>query len=171
MLEGDKVFLRQVEPKDAVLLLAWENDEANWMVSGTEAPYSMHAIEMYIASANEIRANKQLRLMICNKSSQKPVGAIDLYDINFKYGRAGIGVLIAAEKNRRKGFAKESIELCINYGQQILAVTNFYCTIQSNNVKSVNLFKQIGFKNVGIKKNWFKIKEEWVDEYIFQFQL
>jgi diamine N-acetyltransferase len=43
-----------------------------------------------------------------------------------------------------------------------------YCNILSNNTESINLFKKIGFKEVGVKKEWIKTPEGYLDEYLFQ---
>ena len=106
-MENKTIYLRPVEPEDASLLVIWENNPENWRVSGTEAPFSYHAIREYINSIQSFRESKELRLMICMKDSNRPIGTLDLFDANFKHGRAHIGILIADESERGNGFAKD----------------------------------------------------------------
>ncbi|MEN9400629.1 MAG: hypothetical protein RL632_1732, partial [Bacteroidota bacterium] len=74
MLKGDKVFLRAVEPADATLLMLWENDTENWKVTDTEVPFSLHGIMQLIDQQQDLRATGQLRFVICELASEKPVG-------------------------------------------------------------------------------------------------
>jgi diamine N-acetyltransferase len=168
MLKGKKVLLRQLEEEDAIRLLNWENDPNNWRVSGTEAPYSLHEIQQYIATASNVRANGQLRFMIVDKNSFDPIGTVDLFDIDFKNRRTQIGVLIAALENRSKGYASEALDLIMYYAQIQLNLRNFSCAIHADNEESIRLFESKGFEQVGCRKDWYVSRNEWLDELLFQ---
>ena len=155
-LEGNLVFLRMVEPSDAFDLLKWENDPENWKVTDTEVPFSLHGIQQLIEQQQQIRSTGQLRMMICEQNSKNAVGAIDLYDADFKHGNASVGILVAANENRGKGYAKEALLLLIEYVKYSLDLFNLVASIQEGNVTSIELFKNAGFEMVGMKKNWFK---------------
>lgn len=90
-LNGEHVKLRAVEKEDATRLMLWENNPDHWKVSGTEVPFSMHAILEYIDQAQHLRTHGQLRLMICDVHTDEPVGALDLYNSDFKHLRAAVG--------------------------------------------------------------------------------
>lgn len=171
MLKGKKIYLRAVEPSDATKLLLWENNVSNWKVSDTEVPFSMHDIQNYIETAHNIRAIGQLRLMICKVENDEPVGAIDLYEANFKHGRAGVGILIAEENERTKGYASESLKLVEEYATVVLGLHNLYCSIHADNSASIALFEKNGFEKVGIRKEWYLNKGKRIDEIIYQLCL
>lgn len=66
-LEGRLTRLRAVEPADADLLYAWENDPAVWAVSGTTEPFSRAQIERFVErqlEGGDLLRTGQLRLMI-----------------------------------------------------------------------------------------------------------
>jgi diamine N-acetyltransferase len=168
MLKGNSVFLRVVEAEDAATLYLWENNPENWKVSNTDVPFSMHGIHQLIDSQKDFKECGQLRLMICEKESGFTVGTIDLYDVNFKHGYASIGILIAEDKNRRKGYAMESLELVIEYAREILELRNLQCSIHGDNGASVELFEKCGFKSIGVRKNWLRFKGVFYDEKLFQ---
>ena len=100
-----------------------------------------------------------------------PIGTIDLYDLNFKHGYATIGIMIAEESERRKGFAFESLSLISEYARDILDLTNLQCTIHGDNERSISLFEQVGFTRVGVRKNWLKYKGKRIDEISYQLCL
>ena len=168
MFKGELIFLRVVEPSDAALLLLWENDPKHWKVTDTEIPFSLHAILQLIDQQQQIRATGQLRMMICLNETNEAVGAVDLYDVDFKNKNAAIGILIGSELNRNSGFAFESIQLIKKYAHQQFEIYNLYCSIQADNLASIHLFEKAGFMQTGIRKEWFLIKGQRVDEIQFQ---
>jgi diamine N-acetyltransferase len=168
MLVGTKVFLRLVEPQDATRILLWENNPAHWKVSDTEVPFSMQDILYLIEQAHNIRSTGQIRFMISKINTQDTVGIVDLFDANFKHGRAGVGVLIGEVDDRAKGYASEAIDLLAEYASSILGFHNLHCSIHSDNEASVKLFKKGGFEQVGIRKEWYLDKGKRIDELIFQ---
>ena len=167
-LQGQHILLRAIEPADIDVLYQWENDEENWKVSSTQAPYSRFVLEQYIASAHQdIYSVKQLRLIICDPQN-KPVGCIDLFDFEPNHLRAGIGILIADKSDRRKGYASEALNLLESYCFSTLNLHQLYCNITTDNEASVLLFQKHGFQITGIKRQWVRDGDVFKDELLMQ---
>lgn len=167
-LKGEKIYLRALEPLDSKILYRWENDTQIWKLSNTIAPFSMQVMEEYIKNAQlDIYTTKQLRLMIC-LNNQTPIGCIDLFDFDPSNRRAGIGILIAEESNRQKGFASEALQLLIHYCFDVLHLHQLFCNILVDNTSSVRLFQKFKFCITGTKKDWLREKNTWKDEYLLQ---
>jgi diamine N-acetyltransferase len=171
MLRSKNIFLRSVEKSDATRLLLWENNPEHWKVTDTEVPFSMTGIIQLIEQQQQFRSSGQLRLIICLSKNEDSVGAIDLYDIDFKNGNAAVGVLIGEQSERGKGYARESLYLLIEYATDVLALHNLFCSIQADNSESVRLFETVGFRRIGIRKEWFLFKGKRIDEISYQLCL
>lgn len=171
ILQGTSVTLRAVEPNDASTLFIWENNPSNWRVSHTEVPFSMHNIHQLIEQYSNLRNSGQLRFMIDSNEMKKSVGTLDLFDVNFKHGFATVGILIAEEADRGKGIATEALEVCIGYCKNVLELRNLQCFVQSSNHQSLNLFRKIGFREIGVRKDWYIYKGISIDEIAFQLCL
>lgn len=168
MLTGDRIKLRALEPSDTNLLYKWENDSSVWHVSNTLTPFSKDVISQYLLSAHlDIYTTKQLRLII-ETENNNPIGCIDLFEFNPLHLRAGIGILISAAENRRKGYASEALEILIRYAFSTLNLNQLYCHIGVENVSSVSLFKKFGFDIVGTKKKWVNAGKTWSDVHFLQ---
>lgn len=172
-LTGNQLSLRAIEPGDIDLLYTWENDTRFWKVSNTLVPYSRQVLTQYLETAHlDIYTTKQLRLLIDELPTAlkqaKPVGCIDLFDFDPLHLRAGIGILIAAEQDRRKGHASEALELLINYCFEHLHLHQLYCNIQVTNEASILLFKKHGFEITGVKKHWIREGNSYADELLLQ---
>jgi len=157
-----------LEPEDLSLLYKWENNTSIWQVSNTLAPFSRYILKQYIEESHrDIYETKQLRLIIQNEKLE-PVGAIDLFDFDPFHQRAGIGILIYANEDRKKGYATDTLHLMCNYAKETLGLYQVYANVAANNPVSVGLFEKCGFHLSGIKQGWLKIKSERIDEFLYQ---
>lgn len=169
LFEGKNIRLRAVEPEDAKLIHAWENNTENWVLSNTLIPYSLYTMKKYAETASEdIYEVKQLRLIIEKTEENKPIGAIDLFDFDPYNLRAGIGILIHDKAERQNGYASEALQLIKTYAFDYMHMKQIYCTIPVNNNPSIKLFEKAGFEQCGVRKDWLRTAEGWIDEAIYQ---
>lgn len=161
MISGEKIFLRALEPDDVKKLYNWENDTNYWQISNTLIPYSKYLLYEFIAKvSNDIIIDKQLRLIICNKTNNEAIGTLDLFEFDPIHRRIGIGILID-QNFRRNGVAFEAINLAIDYAFNTLNLHQIYCNIFEDNLESLNLFDKCGFIESGLKKDWILNSGTW----------
>lgn len=167
-IKNDIVTLRIAEPHDADLIYRWENDMEVWRDSETRVPYSMHQIERFLLNNNDLVSEKQLRLMIEDTKNGTSVGCIDIYDYDEFNGRAGFGILID-EKDRGRDFAKNAISLLMKYCFNTLLLNQIYALVLATNANSIKLFESIGFVRCGLKKQWYRTADGFVDQIEYQY--
>lgn len=167
-LEGRLCRLRALEPTDIDLLYAWENDPSVWGVSGTLAPYSRHALEALIESQRyDVFQSRQLRLIV-ETTEGRPLGAVDLFEIDPMHRRAGVGILIHSPEDRNEGYAGDALQILIAYARTTLGLHQLWCGIETDNAPSLALFRRAGFEQTGLKRDWNRTPDGWKDEAIFQ---
>lgn len=163
------IRLRALEPEDLELLYDWENNEIYWTLSNTVVPFSRFTLKRYLENSHRnIYETGQLRLMIDYLPDKKTVGTIDIFDFDPFHKRAGVGILIAYEEYRRRGLASMSLKCLTDYCFGTLQLHQLFCNILANNCESMDLFKKQGFVQSGIKKDWIKTSDGYIDECIFQ---
>ena len=168
-LKGENIYLRALEPSDLDFLYHLENEESLWEVSNTIAPYSRFILNEYLENSHrDIYEVKQLRLVIGKNETTQPLGFIDLYDFNPKHLRVGVGIVIFSDKERRKGFASEALQLTCNYAFTHLDVHQVFAGITEGNNGSISLFESSGFVRNGFKKDWIRSEGNFKSEYIYQ---
>ena len=168
-LQGEHMFLRALEPSDLDFLYQLENDESIWEVSNTTTPYSKFILKQYLENAHrDIYEVKQLRLAICLKSTETVIGFIDLFDFEPKHKRVGLGIVIASDEERGKGYASEAVQLTCVYAFTHLNVHQLYANITSDNKKSIHLFEKLGFQKSGEKKDWIFSEGRFKNELLYQ---
>lgn len=249
-LEGRRIRLRAVEPQDAEVLYAWENDPAVWAVSGTTEPFSREQIERFIdrqLQGGDLFHTGQLRLMIetreaeeeaskgasegasegacgetdgeagkatrgeaCNGACRevdgeagreagreacngadgetgertceeadgvtckreaapcRTIGTVDLFEYDPLHGRAGLGILIYDPRDRRLGYARDAVETLCEYARNRLRMHQLWCCIGEGNTASRMLFRELGFREVGTKRDWLWSPEGYQNEILLQ---
>jgi len=168
-LTGNTVYLRALEPTDLDFLFQLENNEAVWEVSNTTSPFSRFVLKQYLENSHkDIYEAKQLRLVICISESNKAIGCIDLFNFEPKHKRVGVGILIASEENKQKGFSFEALQLLKNYVFSHLELHQIYAGIIEDNTASIKLFEKAGFIKTGTKKDWISSKGIFKNELQYQ---
>ncbi len=168
MLENETIRLRALEIKDLDVLYKWENNPDNWKVSHTVAPYSRQVLMQYIHEITDVYTDKQLRLIIERKDDRAVLGAVDLFDCDFKNKRAGIGILIAEPAHRGQGYASAVLHILLAYCFDTLTFHTVYCNILADNGVSLALFDKFGFERIGLKKEWTWHEGRFHDEWLLQ---
>ena len=164
-----EIKLRAVEPEDLELLYEWENNTDYWIVSNTVTPFSKYTLKRYIENSHKnIYETGQLRLMIEHISDKRTIGTIDIFDFDSYHKRAGLGILIANENYRKKGYATMALTVLIDYCFKTLLLHQLYCTMLETNCESIELFKKLGFKEIGKKKDWIRANDGYLSEIMFQ---
>ena len=167
-LKGKHIYLRALEPEDLDFVYQIENEMSFWTLSDTQAPYSRFLIKQYLENAKQdIFEAKQLRLAICTIDGNT-IGLIDVFDVNIKNKRAGIGIVIKDDANRNQGYGREALQLLIDYCFEVLHLHQVYANISEDNQASLSLFQTNGFEKVGLKKDWSYDGSTFSNEYILQ---
>ena len=168
-LKGDNIYIRALEPNDLEFVYAIENDLRIWEVSNTHTPYSRFLVKQYLENAHQdIYEAKQLRLAICQDQDFPALGLIDLFDFDPKNNRAGVGIVIKDNENRKQNIGSEALGLLIEYAFGNLNLHQLYANIGVENVASKALFTKFGFEIIGVKKEWTFVNGIYKDEAIFQ---
>jgi len=163
------IRLRALEPEDLELMYNWENNLSYWIISNTFSPFSKYTLKRYVENSHKsIYETGQLRLMIDHIIDKVSIGTIDIFDFDPFHKRAGLGILIANEDYRRKGYATMALTCLVDYCFRTLQLHQLYCNILTNNSESIDLFKKMGFVETGVKKEWIKTSDGYLDEHMFQ---
>jgi len=168
-LKGDNIYIRALEPNDLEFVYGLENDQSIWEVSNTHTPYSRFLVKQYLENAHQdIYEAKQLRLAICQDQDFPALGLIDLFDFDPKNNRAGVGIVIQDNENRKHNIGSEALGLLIEYAFYNLNLHQLYANIGAENDASKALFAKFGFEMIGVKKDWTFVNGIYKDEAVFQ---
>lgn len=163
---GSRLRLRALEPTDVDKLYLWENSPEMWQFGFFQAPYSRHQIWEYVSNYDSNPLNSgQLRLMI--DIDGETAGAVDLYNIDATNSRAMIGIMVS-EQYRRHGIGLAAVNLMGNYASEILSLRQLAALVAEDNIQSISLFKNAGYKHTATLPSWIKRTGSFVAAQLFQ---
>lgn len=146
LLHGEKCSLRSVGSKDIDTILLWENDSEVRRFGDSEKIFTREDIETFVRNQQyDIAATEQQRFMI-DAPDGRSVGAIDLFD--YDGSTAGIGILVYADEDRRKGYAADALQTLIRYARN-LRISVLHASVATDNTASLRLFCSCGFVRSG----------------------
>ncbi len=157
LLQDDRIRLRAMEPEDLEAMYRWENDTSLWHLGDTTRPFSHEALRAFIEGASlDLYAARQVRLMIALISSGETIGCADLFAFDPFNRRAGVGILIYAPSQRRRGYASAALRLMAEYAFGHLDMRQLWADVPVSNTASLRLFEGAGFSNTAVKKRWVR---------------
>lgn len=167
MVNND-IYLRALELEDIEFLLNLENNPDYWEVSTTVIPFSRFQMEQYLINTNnDLNEEKQLRLIIVEKESNKNVGCIDFYDLEPIARRAYIGVIVLSEF-QGKTYGQQALRMMIELAFKKFALHSLSVIVNTNNLPSIKLFEKLGFKKQGEKTDWVFKNGNFHNQYFYQ---
>ena len=164
----NNIKLRKPNQTDFNNLLNWENNIKNTIYTDQPIFYTKNQVRKFLNSNHDLFLNNQIKLIIQNEDLA--LGCIDLFDYDMINSRAGIGVFID-EKYRNQGVAFKAINLLKVMSSKQFLIAQLYANIVSTNQKSINIFEKSGFIRNGVKENWIRNENSFVDVFFYQLHL
>ena len=149
MLKSKRINLRPIENRDLKVLNKWKNDyEIFKYLGGGFQPQSINEQEKYISNLINNSVTSK-RFIIDNGEA---IGMVGLYDINFINRNCDLGIYIGEKSEQGKGYAKETMDLILDFAFNNLNLKKIKLNVVNANNKAINLYNSLGFKEVGILK-------------------
>ena len=144
MLSIDNLFFRRPIQQDAEVLLRLKNNrKASYLLGGSHGDYSPDEINEWIDFHNN--KPNELLLVIEDQHTGTIIGHIGLYDIDIVSKKTELGILIADDNYRGKGYGSKSTQLMVNYAFESLGMHKVTAEVLSENIASIAMFKKCGF--------------------------
>lgn len=146
---GESVVLRAIEEEDLPFLLELINDpQIEATTIGSSHPVSMTAQRDWYRNCD---FQKELRCIIENKASRRPIGYLSLTHIDWinRCGEVGCKMRSGAQ-DRFPGDLEQALRLAIHYCFQERNLRRLEALILKNNCFSLSIVKKMGFVQEGI---------------------
>jgi diamine N-acetyltransferase len=144
---GEKVALGPL-PRDLLpLYLKWFNDFEYLRTTGQVRPMSREALEAEFERA--IKAENQIEFVIYEASTLRPIGGVNLHNVNHFHHRAEFGIDIGEKDCWGKGYATEATRLMLDYGFTILGLETINLWVLPDNQRGIRTYRRAGFRESG----------------------
>lgn len=142
---GERIWLRAIEPRDALALAQSSADDRDPAVPGPKVPVSETAFRNWIADLPE----NELVWAICRSDQQEAIGTASIrrIDLNHRTGETGMGFFFA--EDRGQGLGQEVKALQLDFAFSVMGLHALTCTVDSRNLRSQRSVERAGFIRVG----------------------
>ena len=159
-MEGEKVYLSPINLDDTELYVKWLNNP--------RITDFLDCNDNLITLSNEKEflekiANEEFTFAIVKKEDDTLLGNVGLTKIDYKNGRAELGIFIGEEDNLSKGYGSEAIKLLLEFAFNEIRLHTVMLTVFSNNPRAIKAYNKCGFKEFGRRHEAIYHKGEYID--------
>jgi len=162
----EKITLRPTSIKDAPLLVQWYNDEDNVKFMSTIVRCYHHTLK---SVTQELKASNPdyERTFIILKNG-KPIGEAGIDDLDLHDKRGEVYILIGDKSEQGKGYGLIAMKKLVAYAFKTLKLNSLFATATIKNLSSIKTLQKVGFRKVGIRKEYHHLNGKFYDEVLFE---
>jgi len=149
-LEGKRIYLRGIEKEDlAGPFFQWPNDKqvTRYLFMGA-VPSVLENLQDWYEQLR--KGDKEVVFMIVDKNGDRPIGFCGFHHMQAVHRSAEFRIFIGEKDYWGKGFGKESTQLMLRYGFELLNVNKIWLGVTSDNEKAMNSYLKCGFVKEGV---------------------
>lgn len=142
------INVREISLEDTKIINKWHNDRRlfDFLVGDFYGP-SIEDTKKWIINYAQCK-NKTFRGIV--SINNEDIGVV--YLIHNKKNSAEVGIFIADEKNRSKGYGKQMIAWLLKLGFEVLGFESIYLYTLEENKRAIKLYSNFGFKELKNKR-------------------
>ena len=156
MLTGEHVMLGPYHPGIKPLLAKWFNALAVSIPSGDiPRPLPPEAIDAEYERC--IKSEDRVDFIIYERESTRPIGVVNLRDIDRFHRTAELGIAIGEQECWNKGYGSETCFMILDYGFNGLGLHNIVLDPVSFNERAIRSYQRVGFREIGRRREAHRI--------------
>ena len=155
---GQHVALGPIHRGLLPLFSRWENDLALSILSGDPArPLTPEAIEAAYDRIARSEGRDRVDFAIYERAALRPIGALNLRDIDHAHRTAEYGISIGDPADRGKGYGTEATMLLLDYAFHVLGLHNVWLDTVAYNEPALRAYAHAGFKVIGRRRAAYRL--------------
>ena len=155
------IYLRDMTEEDADLIAAWRNKPELKKFFISQADFTREGHLAWFRNMKE--SGRACQMMICDKETDKPLGSVDIKNIDMEHKKGEYGIFIGEEDARGRGIGTQAAKLMIQYGFETLGLHRIYLRALADNAQAIRSYEKAGFEKEGYLKDDVCIHGKYVD--------
>lgn len=162
---GDRIYLRAVEPDDASILAACNNDPEVRVSFFTHTPTSV-ALQQKRAEGFYQPGSDYIPFVICPLDDDGGIGITALHRVDLVSGAAVFSVCISDSSQWAKGFGSEATQLMLKYAFDVLNLHRVHLHVWVGNAAGARAYEKAGFVKEGCLREAMLHQGEYCDFFV-----
>ena len=162
-LVGNNIYLSPISVEDVQNYTNWLNDfETTDYIGQSTKIYSIEKEKKFLEKFTE--ENNDVNLGIVTLKEDKLIGNCGLKNVDYINRVATLGIFIGDEKERSKGYEKETIKLLLDFGFNYLNLNEINLDVMEFNKRAIKCYEKVGFKEYGRRRKCVYINGKYYDK-------
>jgi RimJ/RimL family protein N-acetyltransferase len=149
LLAHGAVYLRPAERDDLPLFVTWLNDTRTARTLSVISPLSHALEERWFERLLEQQGQSRWHFVTCLVGDDRPVGAIELFDVDTTNGSAGLGIVIGAPDDTGQGYGSDALRALIGFAFGELRLERIWLDVYDFNERARRVCQRVGFVQEG----------------------
>ena len=149
ILAHGKVYLRPAERDDLPRFVRWFSDARTSRTLDLISPLSQALEERWFERMLEQQGQDRWNFVICRQTDDRPVGSIELHNVDTRNGSAGLGIAIGAPDDTGQGYGSDAIRAILDFGFGELRLERIWLDVYDYNERARRVYERVGFVHEG----------------------
>ncbi|MBM3496958.1 MAG: GNAT family N-acetyltransferase [Armatimonadetes bacterium] len=150
-LNGERLYLRPVEPDDLPVMMRIANDPELRGLTGGVRPMSRSGADAWLASIEADPA--RLWFAVVLRERDRVIGEAGLLRIFHEWRAADMTVILADRSSWGKGYGTEAANLVIEHAFGALSLHRLAVGVVAANARAIRFWESLGFQREGIQRD------------------
>jgi len=148
VISGKRVRLRAIERGDIPTFLKWLDDpQVQRYLGRTPFPLSLAEEERWFE--RQLNDEKS-RIFAIETEKGVHIGNIGLHEIDYKDGKATLGIMIGEKGYWGQGYGSDAIKALLRFAFEELNLHRLYLSVFDFNKRAIRCYEKCGFRQEGI---------------------
>jgi RimJ/RimL family protein N-acetyltransferase len=153
ILRGDRIYLRSGERADIPMWVHWFNDLRTTRTLIFLGPMGTASEEAWFTQMSEHHGKDRWFFVICRLEDDRPVGSIDLHQVDLRNGSASLGIAIGDPVDTGKGYGSDALRTLLGFGFDQLRLERIELEVYDHNEGARRLYERVGFRHEGTSRH------------------
>lgn len=141
------IYLRLMTWEDTDLIVAWRNTDAVRKNFIYQELFTREGHENWIRT--QIETGHVVQTIICDLTTDKPLGSVYIRDIDRKHNKAEYGIFIGEADARGRGVGTAAAKLMLRYCFEEEKLHRIYLRALAGNEQAIRSYEKAGFVREG----------------------
>ncbi len=149
ILGGTLTYLRPGERSDLPLFVRWFTDLRTTRTLIFGAPIGLASEEAWFGQMSEHHGKDRWFYVICRLEDDRPVGSIDLHEVDLRNGSASLGIAIGDPDDTGHGYGSDALRTLVRFGFDHLRLERIELDVYDFNDPARRMYERVGFVHEG----------------------
>jgi ribosomal-protein-alanine N-acetyltransferase len=165
MIKGEKIYLTELDRRNAETIRAWLNDPEvhRWLLVG-HVPITWEEEEQYFD--RQAHAVDSFNFEIHVASDGRYIGNIGLKDVDLRHRHGEVGIVIGDKTAWGQGFGSDAILTCVGFAFSTLGLHKVSIRCHEEHARGLELYLRLGFIESGRERDHVYQEGHFQDEII-----